>query len=229
MRALLVVLVVLLGLAAVADRVAVGVAEDRVAETIAERGELSGTPEVSIEGWPFLTQAVGGEYQDVRIRLTAEDLDQPEGTSADVRLRGVRLPLSDVLAGSVTEIPVDRVDGTVTLSYELLSRELGTDTTLVPEGEGLRLTKTVSVLGYDVPLTAVGTVALDGQDLVVDVDEAGAAGVDLPGAVVEAAGDALDLRYPIELPFGLELTSVTPGDDGVLVTAGATDTVLTGG
>ncbi|MGY1770514.1 LmeA family phospholipid-binding protein [Blastococcus sp. SYSU D00813] len=228
MRALLVVLVVLVGLAAVADRVAVGVAEDRVAEAIADEGELAGTPEVSIEGWPFLTQALGGDYEDVRIRLTAADLDQPEGTSADVRLQGVHVPLSDVLGGSVTEIPVDRIDGTVTLSYELLSRELGTDTTLVPEGDGLRLTETVGVLGYEVPLTAVGTVSLDGQDLVIDVDEAGAAGVDLPDSVVDAASDALDLRYAIELPFGLELTAVTPGDDGVRVTGGAVDTVLSG-
>jgi hypothetical protein len=225
-KSLLVVLVVLLGLAAIADRVAVGVAEDRVAEAIAERGDLAGTPEVSVEGWPFLTQAVAGDYEDVRVQLSAAELGQPEGTTADVRLRGVRVPLSEVLGGSVTEIPVDRIEGTVTLSYELLSRELGTDTTLVPEGEGLRLTTTVDVLGYSVPLTAVGTVHLEGQELVVEVHEAGAAGVDLPGFVVDRAGELLDLRYPIELPFGLELTGVTPGDDGVRVTGGATDTVL---
>ncbi|WP_409328617.1 LmeA family phospholipid-binding protein [Trujillonella humicola] len=229
MRALLVVLVVLLGLAAVADRVAVGIAEDRVAEAIATEGELAGPPDVSIEGWPFLTQAMGGTYEDVRISLSAADLGQPEGTTADVRLQGVRVPLSDVLDGSVTEIPVDRIDGTVTLSYELLSRELGTDTTLAPEGGGLRLTKTVRVLGFEVPLTAVGTVVLQGQELVIDVDEAGAAGVDLPGSVVAAAADALDLRYAVDLPFGLELTSVSPGDDGVRVTGGAVDTVLRGG
>lgn len=226
MKALLVVLVVLLGLAVVADRVAVGVAEDRVAEAIAQRGDLAGTPEVSIDGWPFLTQAVAGDYRDVRVQLTAADLDEPEGTTADVRLHGVHVPLSDVLGGSVTQIPVDRIDGTVTLSYALLSRELGTDTELVPEGEGLRLTKTIRVLGYEVPLTAVGTVSLDGQELVIEVDGASAAGVDLPDRVVDAASDALDLRYPIELPFGLELTGVTPGEDGVHVTAGATDTVL---
>jgi len=228
-KGLLIALVVVLGLLAVGDRVAVGVAEDRVADAIAQRGELAGTPDVSIEGWPFLTQALGGEYENVRIRLSAEDLDQPEGATADVRLRGVQVPLSDVLGGSVAEIPVDRLDGVVTLSYELLSRELGTDTVLVREGEGLRLTKTIEVLGYDVPLTAVGTVTLDGQELVIDVDEAGAAGVDLPGYVVEAASDRLDLRYAIELPFGLELTGVRPEDDGVHVTASARDTVLRGG
>jgi hypothetical protein len=225
-KALVVTLVVLLGLALVADRVAVGVAEDRVAEAIADRGGLAGTPEVSIGGFPFLTQAVAGDYDDVRIRLTADDLDQPAGTTGDVRLRGVHVPLSDVLGGSVEQIPVDRIDGEVTLSYELLSRELGTDTTLTREGDGLRLTKTVHVLGVDVPLTAVGTVALDGQDLVIDVDQAGAAGVDLPDRLVRAASDSLDLRYPLDLPFGLQLSGVTPEDDGVHVTGGATDTVL---
>jgi hypothetical protein len=228
-KALLITLVALLGLAVVADRIAVGVAEDRVAEAIEQRGELAGTPDVSIDGWPFLTQVVAGDYEDVRIRLSAADLGQPEGTTADVRLTGLHVPLSDLVGGSVEEIPVDRIDGTVTLSYELLSRELGTDTTLVPEGDGLRLTKTVEVLGYEVPLTAVGTVTLDGQDLVIEVDEAGVAGVDLPGAVVRAASDALDLRYAIELPFGLELSGVSPREDGVLVTGGAVDTVLSGG
>ncbi|MGY1744410.1 LmeA family phospholipid-binding protein [Blastococcus sp. SYSU D00695] len=226
MRSLLVALVVVVLLAAVADRVAVAVVEDRVADAIADRGGLAGTPDVSIEGWPFLTQAVAGDYRDVRIRLDAGDLAQPDGTSGDVRLQGVHVPLSDALGGSVSSIPVDRIDGTVTLSYPLLSRALGTDTTLRREGDRLRLTKTVSVLGYDVPLTAVGTVTLDGQDLVIEVDEAGAAGVDLPGAVVDAASDALDLRYPLELPFGLRLSGVTPGEDGVVVTGGAVDTVL---
>ena len=46
------------------------------------------------------------------------------------------------------------------------------------------------------PLTAVGTVTLDGQELVIDVDEAGAAGSTCPAFVVGAASDALDLRYP---------------------------------
>lgn len=224
-----VVLALLVGLALVADRIAVALAEEQVADAIAEGGELPGAPDVSIGGWPFLTQALTGNYSDVSIRLTAADLGEPEGTSADVRLRGVRVPLSDVLGGAVTAIPVDRVDGVVSLSYALLSRELGTDTTLVREGAGLRLTTTVQVLGYEVPLTAVGTVTLEGQELVIAVDGAAAAGVELPDRVVEAAGALLDLRYPIELPFGLELTAVTPADDGVLVTARARDTVLSAG
>jgi hypothetical protein len=229
MRALLVVLLLLAGLAVGADRVAVGIAEDKVAEQLAAKGGLAGTPTVDIAGFPFLTQAVAGRYDDVRISLTAEQLGQPAGTRADIALHGVHVPLSSVVSGSVEKVPVDRVDGTATLSYALLSAQLGGDTTLRREGDGLRITKTVEVLGQTLPLTAVGTVSLDGNQLVVDVEKAAGAGVDVPGFLVSRVSDLLDLRYDVPaLPFGLQLTGVRPAADGVDLELAARDTVLGG-
>jgi len=227
--AVLVLLLILVGVLVVVDRVGVRIAEGQVAEQVADRGGLAGTPEVDIAGFPFLTQALSGEYEDVRIQLTAEQLGQPAGTHADVSLRGVHVPLSDVLSGSVQEIPVDRVDGTATLSYQLLAAQLGGDATLSREGDGLRLTKTVEVLGVDFALTASGTVSLDGQDLAFDVADASAGAVDVPDFVLDEAEELLDFRYPVPaLPFGLQLTSVTPADEGVDVAVEASDTVLRG-
>ena len=226
MKVLAVLVLLLVGLALLLDRVAVGVAEGRVARQLVERGGLAGEPDVDIRGFPFLTQAFGGEYDDVRISLTAEELGRPEGTEADIVLRGVSLPLSTVLSGEVREVPVDRIDGTATLSYELLAGELGGDTTLRREGEGLRITRTVDVLGYSLPLTAAGTVGLDGDELVVDVAEASGAGVEIPGFLVGRVAEQLDLRYRLDLPFGLRLTGVAPADDGVDVRVEAEDTVL---
>jgi hypothetical protein len=192
-----------------------------------EKGGLQGSPEVEIAGFPFLTQALGGRYDDVRISATAEELGQPAGTRADIALHGVQVPLSSVLSGSVGAVPVERIDGTATLSYDLLEAQLGGDTTLHREGDGLRITKTVELLGQEIPLTATGTVTLDGNDLVVDVANATGAGVDIPDLLVDRVADLLDLRYAVPaLPFGLTLTSVTPADDGVDVTVEATDTVL---
>jgi len=228
-KGLLITLVVLLGLLVAADRIAVGVAEDRVGEQLAEQGGLAGTPTVDIRGFPFLTQAVAGDYEDVRISLTAEDLGQPEGTTADVALHGVRVPLSAVLSGAVSEVPVDRLDGTATLSYALLSAQVGGDTTVSREGDGLRVTRTVDVAGHTLPVTAAGTVTLDGNRLLVDVDEAAGAGVDVPSFLVDRVSDLLDISYEIPaLPFGLQLTGVRPADDGVVVTVEATDAVLRG-
>ncbi|MGY1855316.1 LmeA family phospholipid-binding protein [Modestobacter sp. SYSU DS0290] len=230
MRTLLVLVLLLAGLLVVADRVGVAVAEDQVAGQLAERGGLSGEPEVDITGFPFLTQAVAGEYDRVRIQLTAEQLGQPAGTSAEVSLSGVQVPLSDVVSGSVQEIPVDRVDGTATLSYALLSQQLGGDTALRPAGgDRLEITRTLDVLGVEFPVSATGTVSLDGQDLVVDVAQASAVGIDVPGFAVDRATDLLDFRYTVpELPFGLQLTGVDAQDDGVHVQVEANDTVLRG-
>ncbi len=228
MRAL-VVLLVLVGLVVGADRVGEEIAEDQVARVVAERAGLAGAPDLEFEGFPFLTQAIGGRYEDVRVSLTGADLGQPEVTRADVSLRGVRVALSDVLSGSVREVPVERVDGTATLSYELLADQLGPGTTLARDGDGLRVGTTVEVAGRTVPLSATGTVRLDGDTLVVDVEDATTAGVDVPGAFLDQVSDALDLRYGIPpLPFGLQVTGVAPADDGVRVRVEATDTVLRG-
>jgi hypothetical protein len=228
-KALLITLVVLVGLAVVADRVAVRVADSQVASQVQQRGNLAGKPEVDITGFPFLTQAVAGTYDDVQISLTADDLGQPAGTSAHVALHGVHLPLSTVLSGSVSRIPVDRVDGTATLSYALLSQQIGHGTTLTWAGDALRLTTSVTILGQKVPLTAAGRVRLDGQEVVVDAEQASAAGLSLPSSLVTRASQALDLRYKVPaLPFGLRLTAVRPTPDGVVVDVVATDAVLGG-
>lgn len=229
MKKVLAVLLVLVVLLVVADRVGVVVAEHVVADQVQEKAGLTAPPDVDIGGVPFLTQVVRGRYDDVRLQLTAEELGQPAGTTADVTLHGVHVPLSALLHRSVTEIPVDSLDGTATLSYPLLSAQLGGDTSLSWTDGALRVTRTVQVLGFSVPLTADGSVTLDGTDLVVNVSGASAAGVDLPSYVVSAATKLLDLRYPVpELPFGLQLTGVTAAADGVHVAVGATDTVLGG-
>lgn len=229
MRALLVVLLLLGGLLFAADRGAEAFAEDRVAQLVVERGGLAGDPAVEVGGFPFLTQALGGRYEDVRIALSAADLGQPEGTSADVSLQGVQVALSDVLSGSVQQVPVERVDGVVTVAYPLLAEQIGSGATLSRDGDGLRVETTVEIAGQSVPLTAAGSVQVDGDTLVVDVEDATAAGVDAPGAFVDRLSDALDVRYGIPpLPFGLQVTGVTPADDGVRVQVEATDTVLRG-
>ncbi len=227
MKALLITVLTLLGLLVVLDRVGVLVAEHQVAAQIADRSQLQGTPSVDITGFPFLTQAVGGRYREVRISLTADELGQPAGTTADVSLHGVHLPLSDVLDGSVSSIPVDRIDGRATLSYALLARQMGGDTVLAREGDGLRITRTVELLGQSVPLTAAGRVTLEDRDLVLTVDQAAGAGIDVPDFLLSQAQELLGLRYTVpDLPFGLELTGLRVADDGVVVTVQARDAVL---
>ena len=225
----IVVLLVLAGLLLLADRLLEGMAERRVADEVAAQADLAGTPQVDIAGFPFLVQALAGRYERVSVSLSAADLGQPPGTSAVVVLHGVRLPLGAALSGSVRGVPVERIDGTATLSYDLLSAQLREGATVQREGDGLRIDGSLELLGQRVPLSATGTVRLERNEVVVDVDEATGAGAELPDVLVDRVADLLDLRYPVPaLPYGLEVTGVRPVDEGVQVTAEATDTVLPG-
>jgi hypothetical protein len=230
LRRLLILLALFLVIVLVAaDRVGAIIAAQVLASKIKTDEGLAHRPDVTVGGFPFLTQAVRGRYRGVRIQLTAEQLGQPAGTRADVSLQGVHVPLSDALSGSVQQIPVDRVDGTATLSYALLADQLGGDTTLAQSGDGIQLTKSVEVLGFDFPVTAAGTVTLDGQDVVIDVHDASAGAVDVPAFVLDTADQLLDFRYRVPaLPFGLQLTGVQPAAGGVDVRVQARDAVLSG-
>jgi hypothetical protein len=228
-RFLLVFALLLVGLVVGADRVGEEIAEDQGARVLAERAGLAGAPDLEFGGFPFLTQAIAGRYEDVRVSLTGADLGQPEGVRADVSLRGVQVALSDVLSGSVQEVPVEGVDGTVTQPYAVLADELGPGTTVTRDGDGLRVERTVEVAGVSLPVTARGTLSLDGNAVVFDVGDVSSAGVDVPPFLVEQVSDALDLSYRIPpLPFGLQVTGVEPVDDGVRLRVEAVDTVLRG-
>ncbi|MFE0426382.1 DUF2993 domain-containing protein, partial [Streptomyces sp. NPDC058953] len=72
MRALrisLITAVVLGGLFVAADRVAVNYAESKVADKVRSSQGLSRTPDVSINGFPFLTQVAGKQLDDVDVSL----------------------------------------------------------------------------------------------------------------------------------------------------------------
>ncbi|MFI6476314.1 DUF2993 domain-containing protein [Nonomuraea sp. NPDC050663] len=69
MRKLLFFLIVLAGLLVIVDRVAVAGVERDLANRIAAANNLKQSPSVSIEGIPFLTQAVSGKYEEVRFDL----------------------------------------------------------------------------------------------------------------------------------------------------------------
>lgn len=227
MKRLLIVLGVLVVLLVAADRVAVAVAQGRVADRIEVEGALAGPPDVEIRGFPFLTQVLSGGYDEVWVQLDAEDLDRPAGTSAEIVLRGVQLPLSAALSGSITDVPVDRIDGVAVLPYDLLAGEIGPDTSLRRDDGQLAITRSVSLAGLDTELTAAGQVGVEDGMLLIDVENASAAGVEVPEFVVEQASDLLGLSYELPvLPFGLEYTEVSPRDDGVAVSAVSDGAVL---
>lgn len=69
LRILLIIAVVLGGIFVLVDRLAVNFAEGEVADRLKSTENLSTTPDVSINGFPFLTQIAGGSLDEVRIGI----------------------------------------------------------------------------------------------------------------------------------------------------------------
>lgn len=226
MRALVIAVLVLLGIALAVDRVLVLVSENELAGAIQDEAQLPDEPDVSIGGFPFLTQAFAGRYDSVHLGLDVLALGLPPGATADIELQGAQVPLPDVLSGSVTAVPVDKVVGTVTFPFDYIGEQLG-GATVTRDGSGLRVETTVSVLGQDFPVAATAELSLVGREVELSASNVEGLGAQLPDAATGAVLDLLDITVPVpELPFGLVFTGIEVVGDGMRVVAEGSDIVL---
>jgi hypothetical protein len=226
MRALMIAVLVLLGLAVAADRVLVVLTEDQLASAIQSEGQLPAEPDISIEGFPFLTQAINGRYDSVRVGVDVEALGLPPGATADIQLVGAQVPLSSVFSGSISSVPVEKVLGTVTFPFDYIGEQLG-GATVTRDGSGLRVETTVSLLGQDFQVAATAELALVGREVALTASNVEGFGADLPDEVTAVVLDLLDLSLPVpELPFGLVFTGIQVVGDGMRVVAEGNDIVL---
>ena len=227
MRRLAIVVVVLAGLLVAADRVAATLAASAVEEQVVASTSLA-SADVSIGGFPFLTQAIGGRYDSVSVVATGVAAGGVTLDRLDTTLTGVSVPLSEVLSGSVSEVPVASVRAVALVSYAELSRRSGDRRlTVAPEGDRLRVTGSVSVLGQTVTASALSSVRVDGGAIVVTAESYSVGNAAASEAISRALGGRLDLRIPVTgLPYGLQVSGVTVVPEGVEVAAAAGATVL---
>ncbi|HEX2746158.1 MAG TPA: DUF2993 domain-containing protein [Streptosporangiaceae bacterium] len=85
----LAIVVALLAVLLIADRVAVICAQDRLARQIRDRG-FCVKPQVSIAGFPFLTQVAAGRLNKVVIRAAGKKLGPVKVRHLDLTLHGIR-------------------------------------------------------------------------------------------------------------------------------------------
>lgn len=229
MRRGLVGLAVAAALLVGADVVAAKFAESQIAQRAQTAGRLSATPEVDVRGFPFLTQALRGRYDEVRVSASDVRGDGDVRLSRfEASLRGVTVDTGDALSGRVSAVPVTNLTATALLGYTDLAGDR--PFRLSADGRRLRVTGAVRVLGRTLTATAVSSVRLDGRAVVVTAEryEVGSKPVD--DVLSASLGGLLDLRLDIGgLPYGLELTGVQVLADGVQVRAAAGATVLSAG
>ncbi|GLW33887.1 LmeA family phospholipid-binding protein [Actinoplanes regularis] len=245
-RGLLIVVVVLLllllGGLVVADSFgksfAEGIIGDKVAEQVRAQKASSDTPEVTIEGFPFMTQVLNGEYQEIRIQLphlTAPiDGDRKAALELlDIHAKTVRAPL-DALRSGQGDITVQNVTATGTIDYPQLIKLIGQKGVQLSAKDGKLVgSARMTALGQRLDLSGTAKLTVVNGGIRVRFAEVKAANLPnvpfIQNAVdAYAAKMALDLPAP-KLPLKLKVQAVAPEADGLKVTFGASDVSLGSG
>jgi hypothetical protein len=224
-RAFLVVVIVLLLAAVGADRVAERVATDRAETRLAAEGVSN--PQVSVSGFPFLTQLAARSFDSVTMSGAAVTSSSGSARDLTVVAHDVALPEGGhATAGSV------RGSGLVAYA-EVVRRSGAQDVSLTAASGGrVRMRGTATVFGQSVPVAALGRVRAAGRSLRIEPT-----GFEVAGRSVDSASllDALGARFTLvyrlrDLPPGLRLHSVQATADGFrVVVTGSDVTVPTGG
>jgi hypothetical protein len=237
---LLVLLVVFAALLVVADRVGANIAEQRIGDEVEQeltsRSVRSATPEVSVGGFPFLTQVARGRYDSITIRLR-DVAAEATGDQAAIRLPRLDVRASDVdapvetLRGGPGDIVAKTVEGTATIGHASVAQLINQPDLRLAHRDGkLVATLPVDLFGQTFTLTGQADIEAAGDAIRLRFSDLNAEGLPTNQAVRSAVnGYAEDLSIDVPLPalpFGIKLREVRPLPEGLSVAAAASDVSL---
>lgn len=220
---LLVVVVVLAGLFVVADRLALAAAEDRAASTLQTSQHLPLEPDVSISGFPFLTQLLSREFDDVRVSASAVEI----GGLRTLRIAELVVHLHGVTVRSdYSSVRAATALADARITYADLSQTLGV---AVSDGGNGRLvaSPSVTILGqeFSAQLSAIVR-ASSVTGITFDDVHVSSGGVSLPGAVTDSLGAVFTTAISLAgLPFGVHATGIEVTSSGLVLHMSGSDLV----
>ncbi|WP_377270585.1 DUF2993 domain-containing protein [Peterkaempfera sp. SMS 1(5)a] len=231
---LTIALVILVGLFVAADRIAVGVADDKVAEKIQSQQGLNVKPKVSIEGFPFLTQVAAKKLD--KVKLSADGL-QISGGGKTATLQTFSAQITGVrVNSSFSSATADSAAGTALISYADITSLIGNkDAAISYGGNGkIKISGKVDTPLGQVDGSATARLAVRGGDTVtvgdVSVNALGS-GIDLgsiPGLDTAFSSLFATSQKLSGLPVGLSVQSVDPQPGGVAISFTGHDVNLAG-
>lgn len=221
--------VVLLILLVIGDRVAVAIAESQIASQI-KQADNAISPSVNIKGFPFLTQVISRNLQEIDI--SAKDI--PAGpvsiSSVSAQAKGVHIN------SSFNGGKVDSILGTAFVSFSsvggALSAQTGGLAGVQLSAAGPDTIHLKADLGGAATLEETGKVKIANNHVTITWQKTGGGdngGIDI-GSILSGlgAGDALpNLDFDIpKLPAGLQVKSFAVTQQGLSVTVAAQNTTL---
>ena len=121
-RRWVIALVVLVLLLVGADFGAAAYAEHMISQKARTQLQLTDDPSVTIHGFPFLTQALGGDYGHISVSAAGVPVDKLQDVAVNAELENVKAPLSDITNGNTKAITIGELTGSVTIKAADLAR-----------------------------------------------------------------------------------------------------------
>jgi hypothetical protein len=213
----LIALVVLIVVLVAADFIARAVAENVAASQFQKQGNLTNKPDVSIEGFPFLTQVASRNFSDVKVTAANEREGPVTITSINATATAVHINSYSFNSGKI-----GRISGTLLIDFaslgNTLTAEIGPLGTLL-NGAGLDL----SAAGPDEVKASINLLVTTGSATWrvsrVSPTELNVRLVASSGLTSSLLGSMQDVNIPIpKLPLGLTIDSVRVSAAGVVGT-----------
>jgi len=209
-------LIVIIVVLVVGDRAAKAFAEDQMASQVQSSMELSGKPHVTIEGFPFLTQAAARTFNTVDINGS----NLSAGPGGQLQLASLTATLHGMHIHGLNSATVDDFNASALVTFTALAQAGG-----VPQGITLaadgpdKIKANVDILGFSTSATAkvtqVGT-----NKIHIKV-------TDFAGVPADVLGNAADFTVTIpKLPAGVTIKSISVTQQGLRVTAVGHNTTL---
>ncbi len=215
MRKLVIGLIVLVGLVIAADRIGLHVAQDQIAKNIASQGEMDHRPQVSIKGFPFLTQALRGKYSEIDVNVGDVTQYGVRLKDSQVTLKGVHAPISDAVHGDASKIVADTATSVATVGYDEVDKAAPKGMTVVAKGKALQVHGPVTFLGLSRTVTATVAVTPAGRSVRVLPQTVKTGGTTIPVALIQ---QAFSFTVPVRgLPLGAKITNVSVQSNGLRV------------
>ncbi|WP_168801557.1 LmeA family phospholipid-binding protein [Glycomyces buryatensis] len=243
LRRILIPLVIVLAVVAIGDRVANYLVERRIATEVADTADSYGAysdqrPDVTVHGWPFLTQAWSGEFEQIDITLS------------DVGAEGLTFPSLELVAydvaadwrelrdgGDVVAQDLD-VAGTVSTASvaQLLSERTGYDVAVADDGTAtitasVEFTNPITGQATPVDVEATGQLELGDGTLSMTPDAIRSLTEGLPDGAdqyIEQAASGLGTTVELpELPYNIQLTELGFSGGNVEISGSASEVTLT--
>ncbi len=249
MKKLVITLVIVLGLLVAADFGAAATAEYQVSKQVRSQLRLPQNPSVSVHGFPFLYQAVSGDYPDVEMNAESVPFGELHDVGVGATLQHARIPLSDVLGGNTDRLTVDQVDGRVRLKAADVGRMIGIDNLAINPAsqqdltaagskagsagaEPVALDGSINIAGRNLHVKVVAVLSLQGGNLKIEPKSLDLAdkldsiplGRTFENSILQQFATTFDTRM---LPFKIEPTDVR-AEQGALVVEGKANQVAMG-